>query len=464
MCFNKELINSMKKTILIPIFQGVEARNILRTDIFKKLRENKNIKIVFLVSNEYKLEYYKNEFGEDERLKFEIFNNFKKSFLEKLFSKFKIYLLKTETMDIKRKLRLHNSKNYPRYFISLVFNRIIARSFFISIARFFDYYLVKDNNFKYIFDKHKSDLVFLAHLFGDDEISMLREAKKRNIKTIGFINSWDKLTSRCILRITPDWLIVPNEITKKEAIKYQNINEKKIFISGPPQFDIYKQYKNYLNKEDFCEKYNINPSKKIILFCPTGKSFGDFDWRIIEMLNDLYKNKEIPQNVHFIVRFPPNDVVDTEDNIDKSVFSFQIPGVRFSTKRGVDWDMTNDDVELLINTIYHSSLVISFSSTMSIDSTILDKPIINVDFSYGDKLAINKSFYHYNMTHYKELLKHDGIKLVKNKQELIDSINNYLKNPNLDKIERTSIVNEQIWKSDGKAGERISNFLINLVK
>ena len=452
------------KTILIPIFQGVEARNILRTDIFKKLKENENIKIVFLVPSEYKFEYYKKEFGEDDLLKFEIFDNFKKSFLEKLFSKFKIYLLKTKTMDIKRRLRLNNYKNYPRYVISFLFNRIVARNFFIKIIRFLDYRLVRDNNFKNLFDKHKPDLVFLAHLFGDDEISILREAKKRKIKTVGFINSWDKLTSRCILRISPDWLIVPNEITKKEAIKYQNINEKKIFISGPPQFDVYKQYKNYLNKEEFCRKYEIDPSKKIILFCPTGKSFGDFDWRIIETLNDLYKDKKISQDLHFIVRFPPNDVVDTEDNINKSIFSFQTPGVRFSSKRGVDWDMTDEDIELLVDTLYNSSLVICFWSTMSIDSAILNKPIININFSYEDGFAINDSFYHYNTTHYKELSKHKGIKLVKNRQELIDSINDYLENPNLDKIGRMSIVNEQVWKSDGKAGERIANFLVKLMK
>ena len=434
------------KTILIPIFQGVEARNILRTDIFRKLRENKEIKIILLVSNEYRLEYYKKEFGEDDLLEFEIFDDFKKSFLEKMFSKFKIYLLKTETMDIKRKLRLHNSRNYPRYFISLVFNRIIARPFFIKISRFFDYYLIKDNSFKNLFDKYNSNLVFLAHLFGDIEISILREAKKRGIKTVGFVNSWDKLTSRCILRISPDWLIVPNEITKKEAIKYQYILEEKIFVSGPPQFDIYKQYKNYLSKENFYKKYSIDPSKKIILFCPLGSTFSNFDWDVVELLNKLCLNKEILQDIHIIIRFPPNDNVDIRDNINKSIFSFQIPGTRFSSKRGVDWDMKDKDNKLLVDTIRNSSLVICFPSTMSIDSSVLDKPVININFLYDKMFDMDGFFHYYQMTHYKEILKTGGIKLVNNKEE------------------RMSIVNEQVWKFDGKAGERIADFLIKLMK
>lgn len=452
------------RTILIPIFQGVEARNILRTDIFKKLRENENIKIVFLVSNEYKLEYYKKEFSEDDLLKFEVFNNFRKSFLEKLFSKFKIYLLKTETMDIKRKLRLHNSKNYPRYFISFIFNRIIARPFFIEIFRFLDYYLVKDKNFKYIFDKYKPDLVFLAHLFGDDEISILRETKKRNIKSVGFINSWDKLTSRCILRISPDWLIVPNEITKKEAIKYQNIDEKRIFISGPPQFDIYEQYKNYLSREEFCRKYNIDPSKKIILFCPLGNSFSNFDWKVAELLNQFYINKKIPTDVHIIVRFPPNDDVDIRENVNSSIFSFQKPGVRFNSKRGVDWDMKDEDNRLLVDTIYNSSVVVCFPSTMSIDSSVLNKPVININFLYDKKFDTDGLFHYYRMVHYKNILKHGGIKLVKTGEEFVLSLCDYLSDPTLDEKGRKKIVSEQVWKSDGKAGERIANFLVKLLK
>lgn len=452
------------KTILIPIFQGVEARNILRTDIFKKLREQKDIKIILLVSNEYKLEYYKKEFVEDERLKFEVFSNFRKSFLEKLFSKFKVYLLKTETMDIKRRLRLYSFKNYPRYFISLIFNRIIARPFFIKIYRFLDYHLVKDDNFKDIFNKYNPDLVFLAHLFGDDEISMLREAKKRNIKSVGFINSWDKLTSRCILRISPDWLIVPNEITKKEAIRYQNINEETIFVSGPPQFDVYKQYTNYLSKEDFCRKLNINPSKKIILFCPLGSSFSDFDWKVAELLNEFYINKEIPNNTHIIVRFPPNDDVEIRDNVNASIFSFQKPGVRFDSKRGVDWDMRDEDNRLLVDTIYNSSVVVCFPSTMSIDSSVLNKPVININFLYDNRFDMDGFFHYYRMVHYKNILCHEGIKMVKNAEEFASSIRDYLNDPTFDEKGRVSIVNEQIWKFDGKAGERISNFLIELLK
>jgi len=451
------------KTILIPIFQGVEARNILRTDIFGKLSKQKDVRIVLLFSSTSKRDYYSKEFKEGRNLVFDVFDGYKSGFWDKIFSKFKVYLLKTETMDIKRKLKLEQTENKLRYYTSFIFNRIIARPFFRKVFRWLDYRLVTDNNFKDIFDKYNPNIVFLAHLFGDAEIAILHEAKKRDVVSAGFINSWDKLTSRCILRILPDKLIVPNNITKEEAIKYHDVDKETIFISGPPQFDLYKKVFP-TNKEDFYKSLNINLSKKIILFCPLGKAFSDVDWNIIESLNSLIKNGSLDYDVHIIVRFPPNDIVDVKENIDKNYFSFVKPGVRFSSKRGVDWDMGKGDLQSLVDNIYHSSLVLCFSSTINIDATLLDKPVINIDFNN----IKSDSFYKtprplYEMVHYKNILRYDGIKLVKDEDELVDEINAYLKDSSKDSVGRKKITEEQVGKLDGKAGERTADFVYSLL-
>ncbi len=452
------------KIILIPIFQGVEALNILRTDIFGKLSNQKEIRIILLVPSVYKLNYYKKEFKESENLVYEVFDGYKSRFFDKIFSWLKVYLLRTDTMDIKRKLKLEQNGNIFRYYSSFIFNRIIARPFFIKIARLLDYYLVKDDNFKKIFDKYQPDIVFLAHLFGDVEIAMLREAKRRKIKSIGLINSWDKLTSRCLLRILPNWLIVPNEITKKEAIKYHDAKNETIFVSGPPQFDLYKKVL-FTPREKFCKSLGIDPLKKIILFCPIGRAFSDTDWDTIETLNGFFESGLLGSNVHIIVRFPPNDTVEIKDNMSKDRFSFIIPGIRFSSVRGVDWDMNFNDLQSLADNIYHSSLVICPPSTMSIDAAILNKPVINIDFSAVE----SNSFYKtprpfYGMSHYKNILQHGGLQLVKNEHELAEIINSYLENPEKDSVGRKKITEEQVWKLDGMAGERIADFVFNLLQ
>ncbi|HEY4496195.1 MAG TPA: hypothetical protein VJC04_02450 [Candidatus Paceibacterota bacterium] len=450
------------KTIFIPIFQGFEARDILRTDIFKKLRQSDDLRIVLFLGNKEKLEYYKNQFSESDKLIYEVFDSYRGGMIDRFFSKLKVYLLKTPTMDIKRSWKLAESGNYFRFILSWFLNRLLANGLVIKLSRFFDYHLIADQNFKKYFDLYKPDLVFLAYLFSDLETGLLREAKKRKVKSIGFVNSWDKLTSRCILRILPDQLIVPNEITKNEATDYQYVPKKLIKVSGAVQFDIYQRL-TFSPKEVFMKKFGLIPETKLIVFCPIGRTFSGSDWKFIELLDGFMKNHDLADDIHILVRFPPNDIVELGDNIDKKRFSFVTPGVRFSAKRGVDWDMTEDDFKELADELYHSSLVIAPTSTISIDAAILNKPIINIRFDFVPEKSYESFLRFYHSLHYQTIVESGGIRLARDKKDLLQAIKDYLVKPELNAAGRRKIAIEQTWKLDGKAGERVANLTLDIL-
>ena len=109
------------------------------------------------------------------------------------------------------------------------------------------------------------------------------EAKRRGIPIIGFINSWDKVTGRCIIRLLPDKLIVFNDIVKKEAMEHDEVKEENIFVAGITQYDHYFK-QGISSKENFYRKIGIDISKKIIVYAPAGRAFSDSDWDIIDFL------------------------------------------------------------------------------------------------------------------------------------------------------------------------------------
>lgn len=449
------------KTIFIPILLGVEARNVLRTDVTKKLISYGDIRIVFFVSSKERKEYYEKEFASDQII-FEVFSQYNPSYIERILAKFKVYAFRSETMDNKRKLKLATDGTQLWYYGSLWWNRFWARTMWRKILRWADYYLVRKEHFKKFFDTYNPDLVFLGHLFGDDEVAMLREAKRRGIVSVGLINSWDKLTSRSMLRLIPDYLFVPNQITYSEAMQYQDVPKEKIVITGAPQFDMYFN-RVYTPRNEFLSALGIDSDKKVILICPIGKAFSSSDWKILEYLQLLHKNNHIPNETHFIVRFPPNDVVDKNSDLDPALFTFQTPGVRWSKVRGVDWDITEQDIDTLAHTVYHCNIVIPFWSTMNIDGAILDKPHINIDFDIEGGVYINNSFYQYQSTHYQKILKTGSPTMVYSIDELAQSINVYLKNPQKNKEERKKMVLEQIFRLDGRAGETIAEILYKII-
>lgn len=71
---------------------------------------------------------------------------------------------------------------------------------------------------------------------GIDIVNICRDLK---IKTLFIIDNWDNVSSKSILWAKPDRLLVWGEQTKKQAIKIQQFDPKKVTVIGASRFDQY---------------------------------------------------------------------------------------------------------------------------------------------------------------------------------------------------------------------------------
>ena len=446
------------KTIFITIFQAVEAKNILRTPILQTLLRDPEVRLVLLTDSEDKVQYHKKEF-DSERLIYEVVPRIRVRGLDKIFSGLKYLLLRTDTTDLRRRMDFEKTGNRSLYYTRFALNRILARPSVRKIVRMLDFALVRNRAYAPYFEKYRPDLVFMAHLFEDQEIHLLREAKRRGVKTIGFINSWDKVTARCILRLLPEKIIVFNDIVKKEMEEYNEARAEDIFVSGLPQYDAYVSGV-CAPRADFFKKIRIDPRKKLIVYAPLGSSLCDSDWHIIDMLHRVHREGEFGNDAALLVRFQPNDFIDEEELKKRPWLQYDYPGIRFSLKRGLDWDMNFADIRHLRDTLCHCSLLICYASSMGIDAAMFDKPVINLNFEIGRKSALARlPMRFYWMTHYKKALETGGMRLVDSESELVAWVNRYLADPSLDREGRKKLVAQQCRYADGKSGERIGTFI-----
>jgi len=450
------------KTVFFTIFEGVEAKNILRTGIVNKvLKNDPDVRVVLFMKNKERVEYYKKEFH-DPRIIYEIVEDYLSNRIDKFFGKSKFNFLQTETTDLRAKM-VSEERGILYYYYSLITHRLLAKSFLIKILRLLDYRSVKCDLFDKYFEKYKPDLVFLANLFEDIETNFLRSAKKHKVFSIGLINSWDRVTARCILRLLPDKLIVFNEVVKKEVVETNYFKPANIFVSGLPQYDYYFSPVRP-TREEFMKKIGLESDNKIIFYSPIGGMFSNSDWEMIDLLYGLNNLGKFGAKVKIFVSFPPNDFIKEEELKKRPWLLYQYLGTRFSTVRSTDWDMTDNELESLKNLLFYSSLVVCYASSLSIDAALFDKPIININFEIKDNGKLSKSpTVFYKMTHYKKALNAGGIKLVDNENELIEWVNKYLENPILDKDGRKKLVQKQCQYTDGKSVERISNFITSFI-
>ena len=451
------------KTIFITILSGNGAKYILRSDIYRTMIKNEEIRLVFFVKNQERTEYYQREFNHP-RIVFETISGYKLSVPERLFSFIKRYLLRSKTIDLKRLRNYEETGNWLRFLISYLANRILARPAVRKIIRFLDQHWVKNDQSVPYFERYHPQMLLVTDVLDDREAGFIREAKKRKIISVGLILSWDRVTSRWMTRLLTDKYIVHNDIMKQEMETYCDVKKDKIFISGAIQFD-YLKTPLRVSREEFYRQNSISLDNKIILFGPVGRTFDktkELDFGLMEKLNSWIEEKKFGDHeLTLIVRFPPNDFVEIDKLTTFVHVIYQIPGIRFSQKRGADWDMTDEDLELLKETLHYCSLVVCFYSSLSIDAALVDKPVINVNFNIKDKEIISRPHHYYQSTHYSKALATGGLKLVKNEQELIEALKKYLENPFLDRAGREELVRSQCFRADGQSGRRAAEFLLS---
>jgi CDP-glycerol glycerophosphotransferase (TagB/SpsB family) len=450
------------KTVFISILAGVEAKNILRTNILATLLKEEDLRLVLFVKSEKRVAFYEKDF-KSPHLIYEVLAKYQTSWGDRFVETLKHYLVRTKTLFLYKTLALKDSHNYFVFLGSTLLSWVLGWSLPRRIVRAFDYHFIKDPTFASYFETYNPEVVFLANLFDGMEISLLREAKRRNIKTIGFINSWDKVTAKGFVRMLPDTLIVPNEIVKGEAMRLVDMPEKKIVVSGVPQYDAYITKDGLIPRENFFKKINIDPQKKLVVYAPMGSAFSNSDWDVIDMLHEVIE-KEV-SGADLLVRFQPNDFFDQKEITSRPWLHYDLPGTRFGTERGVDWDMSFDELLHLKNTLHHAALIISYASSFSIDASMFGKPVINLNFELRkNEPAIKTPTLRYGTYHYQKALSSGGIRLVGSREELIVWIKKYLENPKEDEAGRKRLVHEQCWKTDGGAGERIARTILTALK
>ncbi len=457
------------KTIMISAFEGVEVKNIARTAVLKTLLDDPGIRVVLLMKSAERIAHYRKEFTHSSiELVIAPYSRSLGKGIDRWFAQLKIIMLDTPTTRLRRRLQYEATGRAFSYYVTSALSFVLARRLFRRIVRWADFLLVRRSVYRELFNDYAPDLVFLAHLFEEPEIHILREAKRRGVPSVGFVNSWDKITARAMMRLLPDRAIVFNHTVRQEMVDYNDMRPEEVFVAGIPQYDMYATHpKGFSSREDFCARMNIPPNNRIIVYAPMGSAFSNSDWEMIDLIDAMVRSGEIGEQVSLIVRFQPNDFIDLKELERRPHLVYDHPGVRFARERGVDWDMTETDLRHLTDTLAHMSLLVCYASSISIDAAMFDKPIININFEINPAEHRNPferptRFYH--TAHYKNAIDTGGIRLVDSRESLAQWLQTYLADPAIDHEARQRLVDEQAVFRDGGSGQRIGNYLLSFLR
>lgn len=286
-------------------------------------------------------------------------------------------------------------------------------------------------HFHELFRELQPDLVFnTSHVHGNAARLPVRAAHDLGIHTVGFVFSWDNLTSRSRILEPYDNYFVWTDAIKQDFHRiYPTVPKDRVHVTGTPQFDFHFREENWLSREELAKRVGFDASRPFI-FYTTGidKHFPE-EHRTVALVIDILR--EIPDPPQLVVR---NYVKGTSEAM-KELMASAPKDVYFPPMQWDDqWFMpTREDQKMYTSMLRECVLGINAASTVSLELMLHGKPVINLGFDPpGSKLPhyLRYTRHTNEFDHYIPVMKSGAVMVARSSDDLQNMLTMCLDSPN----------------------------------
>ncbi len=463
-------VSLKKKKIIITIGRATIARNLLQNAFFQELKANYQVVILSPAAKE---KIFLETFA-GEGVSFVELKEISHSWVDRIFVAFHRYLLFDKFMALKirygiRGVSRPEEASFWRYLIySAVFIPLSKIGWLKKVVRWFDYHCAQRGMVRQLqqfLQQERIDIVFATSVFSNIETALVKAARKNRLPVAGMVKSWDT-PSKMNIRIVPDILIVWSQFMVDQFVKLQHISSDRLRVVGVPQFDDYADKSFQWSRDRFCQEYGLDAKRKIILYTSAGKGVPE-DATIVSLIIEGMKSGVIEGEVQLLIR--PHFKY-RNDNAKFKLFA-RVPFVAIDARGSGEslssfrdeMNLNREHTERLINTLYHSDMVVNVASTITLDAAVFGKPSVHpmLREAIGNKAPGDSYLMFYESDYVKALQATGANELARSKTELYQAINYCLKNPQARVAERQVMLERFCYRIDGESGRRLVQVLID---
>ncbi len=214
------------------------------------------------------------------------------------------------------------------------------------------------------------------------QAELVKAAKFLNIPVVYLAYSWDNLTTKGTVHITPTSTLVWNEIQKNEAQRYHQIPADTISLVGAARFDEFWVRETKINRIEYCQLHGFDPEKPILTYlCSSNLIIADEKGFVARWIDAIRSARETQMSTaNILIRPHPKFSTGWVEAFNG------LAGVGISTSKGL-----NNDAELF-HCLAHSRAVIGANTSAELEAAILDVPVFSVrdpEFELGQKGTIH---------------------------------------------------------------------------
>ncbi len=462
--------NNTQKTIFITASRGFIVRNILRSGILNLLKQDGFRIVVFFNSAAGEIPQSLRDEFEDSQVALENVRCPARKRGHVRFARITAFLIPSRSTWYFSQIGSSANLNRAPYwkYVELFISNLVGRIGILkTVMRAVEQYLFTYKQYGKYFDRYNPALVFSTSVVsGSLDIDMMKEAKRRGIKTVSMPKGWDNVT-RVLYRFEPDRLIVQNELMKDAVVPAQRIKREKVIVAGFPQFDWYRRPEILRSREEYLSSLGLDPRRKLIFFGSEGR-WAPHDDVIAALLVQWIKENATSVPCSLLIRPHFSDVKNKRFEKFAETSAHVVVDRNFTVSDffGDNWNPGVEETKRFTNLLYHSDILVTTASTLSLDAACFDTPLINIAFGvlYHPKTGKDISRILYDQTHFDWVRDTNAIDMVESREEFLVILNNYLLHPQTKSKERKLLIERLCYRVDGHSSKRIADVIKSLLR
>jgi len=116
--------------------------------------------------------------------------------------------------------------------------------------------------------EQRPDVLLVTPLIelGSPQLDYVRAARSLGIRSALCVWSWDHLSSKALIRVVPDRIIVWNGVQRDEAERFHGIESDRVVVTGAQCFDQWFDRASSRDRETFCRAIGLPPERPLLLY------------------------------------------------------------------------------------------------------------------------------------------------------------------------------------------------------
>jgi hypothetical protein len=303
-------------------------------------------------------------------------------------------------------------------------------------------------------------LLVSTHCTVATEIPYILAARRLRISTVGWILSFDNLTSRSALPVFDHYLAWNGRMRDRMLRLYPDRAAKNVHVTGTPQFDFHVDARFRRGRVDTLRELGLEDGSRYVVWAANSRVLTPTEPELVASFLRRAGDLADLREHRLVVRLHPLDDYERWKGVARENPRFVVTE---------PWPQTGPPPEAaaqarLVSTLLHADACINVASTMSLDAAILDVPVICVAFALGESGAEHDAYRAYYATdHYRPIVESGGVRMAGSLDDLLTRTLEAVRDPHRDRAARARLVQEECGQVDGAAGSRVAATLAELV-